>query len=159
MKLVDILEIGRVIHRLQSTDGEAVLTEIVHRGFVQRDCNTELGIADEARVVEVLAERERLSSTGIKDGLAIPHGKLERLDTVLATVAVSEAGIDFGAPDGKKSQVFVALLAPESGAGLHLKALARVARIFADPTVLPRVVAAADAEALLQVLVDEDSKF
>ena len=58
MKLADILEIGRVIHRLQATTRDSVLREIVHRGFVQRECNTELGIADEDRIVGVLIEWE-----------------------------------------------------------------------------------------------------
>jgi PTS system nitrogen regulatory IIA component len=159
MKLVDILEIGRVIHGLTSTTREDVLRELVHRGFVQRECNTELGIADEDRIVSVLLERERTFSTGIKDGLAIPHAKLERLDTVLAAIGVSEEGVAFGAPDGKKSQVFVVLLAPESGAGLHLKALARISRIFSEESILGKVVAAPDAEGIFRVLADEDARF
>lgn len=158
MKLVDILDIGRVIHRLRATTRDDVLHEIVHRGFVQRECNTELGIADEERIVSVLLERERTFSTGIKDGLAIPHGKLERLDTVLAAVGISADGVAFGAPDGKKSQVFVALLAPESGAGLHLKALARISRIFSSPGLLGRLLEAGSEEAVFQILVDTDAR-
>lgn len=159
MKLVDLLEPGRVIHRLTSTTRDDVLRELVHRGFVQRECNTEVGIADEDRIVSVLLERERTFSTGIGNGLAIPHGKLERLDTVLAAVGVSEAGVEFGAPDGKKSQVFVALLAPESGAGLHLKALARISRIFSDGRVLERLLAAADENGIYNVLAEEDARY
>jgi nitrogen PTS system EIIA component len=130
MRLVDLIDPARVLHRVAATTKGDVLREIVHRGLVQRDNNTELGIADETRVVRVLEERERLGSTGIKDGLAIPHGKIERLDVMLACIAVSEAGIDFGAADGKMSHVFVALLAPENAASQHLKALARISRIF-----------------------------
>lgn len=158
MKLADILDIGRVIHRLQATTRDDVLLEIVHRGFVQRECNTELGIADEERIASVLIERERTFSTGIKDGLAIPHGKLERLDTVLAAVAISKAGVEFGAPDGKRSQVFVALLAPESGASLHLKALARISRIFSAPGLLERLLEAADEQGIFDILVNEDAR-
>jgi PTS system nitrogen regulatory IIA component len=159
MKLVDILEPGRVIHRIESTSRDDVVRELVHRGFVQRENNTELGIADEDRVVRVLLERERTHSTGIKDGLAIPHGKIERLDGVLACLGVSEGGVDFGAPDGRKSQVFVALLAPESGAGLHLKALARTSRIFSDPTLMQRLIAAGSADQLFAVLAAEDARY
>jgi PTS system nitrogen regulatory IIA component len=159
MKLVDILEPGRVIHRIESTSRDDVVRELVHRGFVQRENNTELGIADEDRVVRVLLERERMQSTGIKDGLAIPHGKIERLDGVLACLGISEGGVDFGAPDGRKSQVFVALLAPESGAGLHLKALARTSRIFSDPTLMQRLLAASSADQLFAVLAAEDARY
>jgi PTS system nitrogen regulatory IIA component len=159
MKLVDILEPGRVIHRLEGQTRDDVVRELAHRGFVQRENNTELGIADEDRVVRVLMERERVQSTGIKDGLAIPHGKIERLDTVLACLAVSEAGVDFGAPDGKKSQIFMALLAPESGAGLHLKALARTSRVFADVTLIPRLLAAGSAAELFDIVAAEDARY
>ncbi len=159
MKLVEILEPGRVVHRLHTTTRDEALRELVHHGFVQRTNNTELGIADEDRIVSVLLERERMFSTGIKDGLAIPHGKLERLDTVLAAFGVSEPGIDFGAPDGKKSQIFVALLAPESGAGLHLKALARISRIFSDLHVHQRILEAPSANAIFQVLAGEDARY
>jgi PTS system nitrogen regulatory IIA component len=159
MKLVDILEPGRVIHRLEGKTRDDVVRELVHRGFVQRENNTELGIADEDRVVRVLLERERVQSTGIKDGLAIPHGKIERLDTVLACLAVAEGGVDFGAPDGKKSQIFVALLAPESAAGLHLKALARTSRIFSDATVIPRLLSAPSAPELFDVIAAEDARY
>jgi PTS system nitrogen regulatory IIA component len=159
MKLIEILDIGRVVHRLKAKTRDEVLLELVHRGFVQRECNTELGIADEDRIFSVLLERERTFSTGIKDGLAIPHGKLERLDTVLASVAISTDGVDFGAPDGKPSHIFVALLAPESGAGLHLKALARISRIFSDPSVMTRIMAAADENAIFRILADEDARF
>ena len=159
MKLVDLLEPGRVVHRLTSTTREDVLRELVHRGFVQRECNTEVGIADEDRIVSVLLERERTFSTGIGNGLAIPHGKLERLDTVLACVGVSVPGVEFGAADGKKSHVFVALLAPESGAGLHLKALARISRIRSPPRASARLPPAVDADPIHNGLADEDARY
>jgi PTS system nitrogen regulatory IIA component len=100
-----------------------------------------------------------MQSTGIKDGLAIPHGKLERLDTILAAFGVHEAGIEFGADDGKKSQIFIALLAPESGAALHLKALARITRIFSDMAVHQRVLAAPSANAIFGILAAEDARY
>lgn len=159
MKLVEILEPGRVVHRLTTSSRDEVIRELVHNGFVQRTNNTELGIADEDRIVSVFLERERTQSTGIKDGLAIPHGKLERLDTTLAALGVHEAGIEFGAPDGQKTQIFIALLAPESGASLHVKALARIARIFSDPTVHQRVVDAPSADALFAILAAEDARY
>lgn len=159
MKLVDILEPGRVVHRLTATSRDAVIRELVHNGFVQVNNNTELGVADEDRIVGLLLERERTVSTGIKDGLAIPHGKLERLDSVIAALGIHEAGIEFGAPDGKRSQIFVALLAPEGAAVLHLKALARVTRIFSDTGVHDRVLAAKDAHDVFDVLAAEDARY
>jgi nitrogen PTS system EIIA component len=154
-----MLEPARVIHRLEATTKTATLMELVHRGIVQRNNNTELGIADEARLVRVLEERERMGSTGIKDGLAIPHGKVERLDGMVACLGLSEKGIDFGAADGKPSQAFVLLLAPEHAASQHLKALARISRIFSDATLVQRLLAASSAADVFDVLANEDEKY
>lgn len=159
MKLVDILEPGRVVHRLTSTTKPALLRELVARGVVPPEANTELGVADEDHIVRVLEERERLGSTGIKDGLAIPHGKLERLDALVAALGLSEAGVDFGALDGQPSKVFIALLAPEGAGGLHLKALARISRVFSEPTLQRRLLEAADATAVWNVIAAEDQKY
>lgn len=159
MKLVDILEPGRVIHRLESKTKPAVLRELVVRGIVPPEANTELAVADEEQIVRVLEERERLGSTGIKDGLAIPHGKLERLDGLVACLGLSEEGIDFGALDGLPSRVFIVLLAPESAGGLHLKALARISRLFSDSAFHKRLLAAPDAQAVWREIEAEDAKY
>lgn len=159
MKLVDILEPGRVIHRLTSSSKPAVLRELVSRGLVPPEANTELAVADEEQIVRVLEERERLGSTGIKDGLAIPHGKLERLDGLVACLGLSEEGVDFGALDGLPSRVFIVLLAPESAGGLHLKALARISRLFSDSAFHQRLLAAPTAEAVWREIVSEDGRY
>jgi PTS system nitrogen regulatory IIA component len=159
MKLVDILEPGRIIHRLQSTTKAAVLRELVQRGVVPPSANTELAVADEENIVRVLEERERLGSTGIKDGLAIPHGKLERLDQLVACLGLHEKGIDFGALDGQPSKIFIVLLAPESAGGLHLKALARISRLFSDSAFTRRLLEAGDADAVWHEIELEDAKY
>ena len=81
---------------------------------------------NQEELVKVLLEREKLGSTGINDGVAIPHGKLKNIDHLLALFGRSRGGIDFGALDGKLSHFFFLLVAPESSAGAHLKALARI---------------------------------
>ena len=159
MKLVDILEPGRIIYRLQSTTKAAVLRELVEKGVVPPSANTELAVADEENIVRVLEERERLGSTGIKDGLAIPHGKLERLDQLVACLGLHEKGIDFGALDGQPSKIFIVLLAPESAGGLHLKALARISRLFSDSAFTRRLLEAKDAEQVWAEIETEDAKY
>ncbi len=159
MKLVDILEPGRIIHRLQSNSKAAVLRELVQKGIVPPSANTELAVADEDQIVRVLEERERLGSTGIKDGLAIPHGKLERLDQLVACLGLHDKGIDFGALDGQPSKIFIVLLAPESAGGLHLKALARISRLFSDSAFHRRLLEANDAEAVWQEIEAEDARY
>jgi nitrogen PTS system EIIA component len=159
MKLVDILEPGRIIYRLQSTTKAAVLRELVEKGVVPPSANTELAVADEENIVRVLEERERLGSTGIKDGLAIPHGKLEMLDQLVACLGLHEKGIDFGALDGQPSKIFIVLLAPESAGGLHLKALARISRLFSDSAFTRRLLEAKDAEQVWHEIEAEDAKY
>src|SRR5687768_15842324 len=159
MKLVDILEPGRVIHRLVATTKGAVLRELVQRGITPPEANTELAVADAENIVRVLEERERLGSTGIKDGLAIPHGKLERLDSLVACLGLHETGIDFGALDGQPSRIFIVLLAPESAGGLHLKALARISRVFSDTSLHRRLLEASDATAVWREIAAEDQKY
>src|SRR6478672_6043671 len=85
------------------------------------------------RLVEVLQEREKLGSTGIGEGVAIPHGKLPGMSQLMASFGVSRSGIDFEAIDGKRTDLFFALVAPENAAGIHLKALARISRLFKNP--------------------------
>ena len=159
MKLVDILEPGRIVHRLQSTTKAAVLRELVERGVVPPSANTELAVADLENIVRVLEERERLGSTGIKDGLAIPHGKLERLEQLVACLGLHERGIDFGALDGQPSKIFIVLLAPESAGGLHLKALARISRLFSDSAFTRRLLEAKDGDSVWAEIEAEDAKY
>ena len=159
MKLVDILEPGRIVHRLSATTKGAVLRELVQKGVVSQSANTELAIADEENVVRVLEERERLGSTGIKDGLAIPHGKLERLDQLVACLGLHERGVDFGALDGQPSRIFILLLAPESAGGLHLKALARISRLFSDSGFHRRLLDATDADGVWREIENEDARY
>ena len=159
MKLVDILDPGRIVFRLESTSKAAVLRELVQKGVVPASANTELAVADEEQIVRVLEERERLGSTGIKDGLAIPHGKLERLDQLVACLGLHEKGIDFGALDGQPSKIFIVLLAPESAGGLHLKALARISRLFSDSAFHRRLLEAKDGDAVWREIETEDAKY
>lgn len=159
MKLVDILEPGRVIHRLVSKTKAEVLRELVARGITPPEANTELAIADSEQIVRVLEERERLGSTGIKDGLAIPHGKLERLDMLVSCLGLHETGLDFGALDGQPSRIFIVLLAPESAGGLHLKALARISRLFSDSAFHRRLLAAPDGASVWNEIAAEDGKY
>lgn len=159
MKLVDILEPGRVIHRLQAKTKAEVLRELVDRGITPPEANTDLAVADTDQIVRVLEERERLGSTGIKDGLAIPHGKLERIDQLVACLGLHPEGIDFGALDAQPSRIFIVLLAPESAGGLHLKALARISRLFSDGAFHVRLLQAPDAAAVWREIETEDAKY
>jgi PTS system nitrogen regulatory IIA component len=107
---------------------------------------------DDRTIFETLLQRERLGSTGIGEGLAIPHGKLPKLDRLFGLVARLEKPIDFEALDGQPVDILFLLLAPEGAGADHLKALARVARVLREPGILERIRATRDAAALYAVM-------
>jgi PTS system nitrogen regulatory IIA component len=108
--------------------------------------------------LKVLLEREKLGSTGINDGVAIPHGKLQNIDKLLAVFGRSKEGIDFGALDGKASHLFFLLVAPANSAGAHLKALARISRVAKNESFREKCIKAKAGEDLFQLMVEEDEK-
>lgn len=110
------------------------------------------------RITQVLEDRERLGSTGIGEGVAIPHGKLSGLGALSATFGVSRNGIDFDSIDGKRTHLFFALVAPENSAGLHLKALARISRLFKNARFRDAILEAQTAAAIYELISQEDAK-
>ncbi len=103
-------------------------------------------------IFEMLLQRERLGSTGIGDGIAIPHGRSQRLDRLQALFVKLEKPVDFEALDGQPVDILFVLLAPEAAGADHLKALARVARVLRDRPTLERIRAARDADAIYAIL-------
>jgi PTS system nitrogen regulatory IIA component len=158
LRLVDILSPERVIWRLSAPDKEGVLRELVERGLTANASETGLDDDDTERVVGILAERERLGSTGIKDGLAIPHGKLDGLDHLVACLGLHEDGLEFGALDNKRSRIFIALLAPQGAKAEHLKALARISRVFADGSLSRRLLECEGEQAIYDEIAAQDAR-
>ena len=158
MKLNDILIPERVIFRLQATDRPGVLRELVRRGFFQEETKVDLEQSDEETIVSWLLERERLQSTGIKDGLAIPHTAVEGIDELVACVGLQSDGIAFGSLDKKPAQIFIVLLSPASARGSHLKALARISRLFADGRLQRRMMECASKEAIFEEMLNSDAR-
>ncbi|MBF5045041.1 PTS sugar transporter subunit IIA [Aggregicoccus sp. 17bor-14] len=111
----------------------------------------------EERLGTVLREREKLGSTGIGEGVAIPHGKLPGMDRLLATFGVSREGVDFESIDGKPTHLFFALVAPENSAGVHLKALARISRLFKNPRFRSSILGAKSAQEIYALILQEDA--
>ena len=107
---------------------------------------------NEKAILEILLQREKLGSTGVGNGVAIPHGKLPKLSNVFGLFARLERPVDFEALDGQPVDLVFLLLAPEGAGADHLKALARVARLLRDPEVARKLRASNGAEALYAVL-------
>ena len=152
MKIVDFLPEELVFPSLQAASKDGVLEELA-RGLARMHPEIE-----PSRLVDVLLEREKLGSTAIGDGIAIPHGKLPGLNSVLGAFGRHAAGLDFQSLDGAPTKLFFLLVAPEDSAGMHLKALARVSRLLKDAAFRARLVGADTREALYQLIREEDEK-
>lgn len=153
MKITDILVREASILDLVSTEKSALLAELA--GALTRH---EKGL-DREGLIRALQEREGLQSTGIGEGVAIPHGKIAGLDHLMATFARSQKGVDFDSIDGRPTQLFFLLVVPEQSGGQHLKALARISRFFRDPSFRARLLRATDLEEIFRAIEEEDAKF
>lgn len=152
MKIVEFLRSDAVIASLSGQAAPAVLAELVRPLAASQK-------VDGQRLVETLLDREKLGSTGIGEGVAIPHGKVPGLPGLMASFGRSEAGVDFRAIDGKPTHLFFALFAPENSAGTHLKALARISRIFKNPAFREAILKAPDAAEIYRLIEAEDAKY
>ncbi len=130
MNILEILQANMIAVDLKSSDKTGVLTEL-SRLFV-----TVCPKKTVSQITAKLLERERLATTGIGGGIAIPHNGIDHISNVHAALGISKAGIAFDAADGKPVYIFVALVAPQDAVGDQLKALACVSRVFKDPAFL-----------------------
>lgn len=110
------------------------------------------------KLVQTLLKRESLGSTGIGQGVAIPHGKCDCVTKLVAAFGVSRGGVNFDALDGEPVYLFFLLMAPEDAAGPHLKALARVSRLLKDKQFRDSLRAAKDERALIKLIQEEDER-
>jgi PTS system nitrogen regulatory IIA component len=150
MRILDILTYDRIVASLKATSKEEALAELVDP--IARS-KAEI---DRAALVRILIDRENLGSTGIGGGIAIPHGTLDRLDAIISCFGKSAKGIDFGSIDGKPAHLFFLLVAPRNSAGEHLKALARISRLFKDPILARDLRQADSADEIYQILEEAD---
>jgi PTS system nitrogen regulatory IIA component len=152
MKLIEFLQPSAVLGDLTGSTAQTVLADLCRPIASARRVEPQ-------RLLDVLLEREKLGSTGIGEGVAIPHGKVPGLPSLTASFGRSRQGVDFKAIDGKPTHLFFALFAPENSAGLHLKALARISRIFKSAAFREAILAAPDAAGMYRLIEQEDSKY
>ncbi|MGV3635882.1 MAG: PTS IIA-like nitrogen regulatory protein PtsN [Pseudorhodoplanes sp.] len=145
MALNDIVALNAVIPALKVNGKKQAIQEIAARA-------AELSGLSERTIFETLLQREKLGSTGIGHGIAIPHGKLPKLDRLFGLFARLERPIDFESLDGQPVDLVFLLLAPEGAGADHLKALARVARLLRDPDIANKLRESRDADAIYAVL-------
>jgi PTS system nitrogen regulatory IIA component len=153
MKILDILAMDSIVPELKGRTKKQVLEELIdavkqNKPQIERE-----------HLMKVLLERERLGSTGIGDGIAIPHGKLRDIDDLVLSFGRSTEGIDFESMDGKPVHLFFLLVAPETCAGIHLRALAKIARLLKNGTVRKRLAKVDNREDIFSIIQQEDENF
>jgi len=152
MNLTEILKRDFILEELEARNQHEVLDELV-RVFAMGGVRF-----DPEAMLQVLLERERLGSTGIGDGIAIPHGKLQGLDEILLSFGRSSEGISFDAMDGKPVHLFFLLMAPENSAGLHLKILAKISRMLKDTALRNNLLQAKSKEEISRIIEEQEQK-
>ena len=152
MKITEFLVPEAIIPSLRSTDKESVVKEMVETlakaGLVK----------NAAHAVEVLLEREKLGSTGIGQNIAVPHAKSEEAKNLVLGVGISEKGVDFEALDGDPVNIIFMVIAPIDATGLHLKVLARIARLLKDKVFRNSLRSCKTAENIYETIKEEDER-
>jgi len=152
MKITDMLKREFVVEQLKAGNKRDALAELAGVFAIGR-----IKVDSEA-MLHVLLERERLGSTGIGDGIAIPHGKLSGLEEMVVSFGRSREGIAFEAMDGKPVHLFFLLMAPENSAGQHLKALAKISRMLKDANFRKSLLEAKMHEDLFRIIAEKDDE-
>jgi PTS system nitrogen regulatory IIA component len=152
MRIIEFLRPEAVIDNLTGQGAQAVLGELCKPLAAHYK-------VDGQRLLETLLEREKLGSTGIGEGVAIPHGKVPGLPTLMASFGRSKEGIDFRAIDGKPTHLFFTLFAPENSSRTHLNALATISRISKNAAFREAILKAKDAADVYRLIEAEDSKY
>ena len=153
MKIMDILVRGGVLLDLAADSKQGVLEEMS-----SALAGAEPGLSSD-RLLQILIAREELQSTGIGEGVAIPHGKVAGLERLVASFARSVKGVDFESIDSQPTHLFFLLVVPEHSGGQHLKALARISRFFRDPEFREKLLQAGELDDVFRAIEEEDAKF
>lgn len=153
MKIMDYLNEEWVIPDLKGTDKPSILKEL--SGVLVKPCQ----VSSIEELVQVLLDREKLGSTGIGEGIAIPHGRLKKLKRFYISFGRSLKGVDFDSIDRKPSQLFFLVMAPENSAVDNLKLLSRIVTLLKEPSFKKRLMEARSPKELFQIISEEDEKY
>ena len=153
MKIMDYLKEEWVIPDLQETDKRSILKEL--SSVLVKPCQ----VASVEELLQVLLDREKLGSTGIGEGIAIPHGRLKKLKKFFISFGRSKKGIDFDSIDRHPSQLFFLVMAPENSAVENLKLLSRIVTLLKDASFKKQLMEASSPKELFEVISEEDQKY
>jgi PTS system nitrogen regulatory IIA component len=136
---------------LKSTTPEGIITEII-------DLLAEKGkIKDRNAALRAVLERERKMSTGMQNGVAIPHGKTDAVDELVTAICIKKEGVDFGALDGQPSRIFIMTLSPLNRTGPHIQFLAEIGKVLNSASVRERLLQATSPEEVIRILEGSNS--
>lgn len=153
MRIVDLIRRDMVVPALAATSKSDIIRELASH-LAEHHARLEA-----EQLAKVLVDRESLASTAIGEGVAIPHGKVPSLDEIVACIGRARDGVDFDSMDGKPTYLFFVMVAPENSTGAHLKALARISRVFKDGEFRRRLLEAPDASSMYEIIAAEDAKY
>lgn len=150
MKVLDCLDIDSVLLDIKGTQKADVLSELCE------SLEKSGKIKDKSKILNALLEREKLGSTGIGQGVAIPHAKSETVTEVVAALGISKKGIQFDALDGEPVYLVFLLISPPDSSGTHLKILARISRLLKDKFFRQSIKEAKSVDDVKKIIQDED---
>jgi len=153
MKISDYLNEEWVLSDMKGTDKPSVLRELSN--VLVKPCQ----VTSVEELLQVLLDREKLGSTGIGEGIAIPHGRLKKLKKFFVSFGRSVKGVDFDSIDQKPSHLFFLVIAPENSAVDNLKLLGRIVTLLKEPSFKKRLIEAPSQRELFQVISEEDEKY
>ena len=151
MKILDALPREAIIVDLKAIDKKGVLEELVVP-------IAKIAGIEREELVKVLMERERLGSTGIGEGIGIPHGKIRGLESLILGFGRSQKGVDFDSMDGMPAHIFFLLITPENSTGLHLKLLARISRILKNDPFKEKLLRATSRDEIYSIIEEEEEE-
>jgi PTS system nitrogen regulatory IIA component len=153
MKILDYLREEWVIPDLKGTDKPSILKELSE--VLVKPCQ----VASAEELFQVLLDREKLGSTGIGEGIAVPHGRLKKLKQFFISFGRSMKGVDFDSIDHNPSQLFFLVMAPENSAVDNLKLLGRIVTLLKDVSFKKRLMEASSKKELFEIISEEDEKY
>ena len=150
MRVFELLSPNAICLHLQAQNKPAVLRELAQTlSYAHPKVSAD-------KFLQTLTAREKLGSTGLGEGVAIPHGKLAELGTLVGCLGISQQGVNFDAFDKKNSHLFFALVSPENAPAAHLKALARISRLFRNAEFRAALLKATTPEMVLSLVDEKD---
>ena len=152
MLITDFLKEDCILINMKSREKKGALSELL------KLLETNNYIKDSNEILEAILEREKLGSTGIGQGIAVPHAKTDQIENLVGAVGISNSGISFDSLDGEPVNVIFLIIAPTKSIGLHLKALAKIARLLKNRTFRNALRNAKTPSEVIQIIKEDDEK-